>query len=60
LYSGRIDKVVPLEAALMRFLRCNWREERGMSDLRQDIYVRIFESASRGLIDRAPAMPRSC
>lgn len=46
-----VDKVLPLEASLMRFLRRNWREENDMLDLRQDIYVRIFESAARGLPD---------
>jgi RNA polymerase sigma factor (sigma-70 family) len=46
-----VDNVLPLEASLMRFLRRNWREEEDMLDLRQDIYVRIYESAARGLPD---------
>jgi RNA polymerase sigma factor (sigma-70 family) len=44
-----VGNVLPLEASLMRFLRRNWREESDMLDLRQDIYVRIYESAARGL-----------
>jgi RNA polymerase sigma factor (sigma-70 family) len=44
-----IREVLPLEAALMRFLRRNWREESDIADLRQEIYVRIYDAARHGL-----------
>lgn len=44
-----IREVLPLEAALMRFLRRNWREENELSDLRQEIYVRVYDAARNGL-----------
>ena len=44
-----IREVLPLEAALMRFLRRNWREESDLSDLRQEIYVRVYDAARHGV-----------
>lgn len=44
-------EVLPLEAALMQFLRHNWRNRSDISDLRQDIYVRVYESALQKLPD---------
>ena len=41
--------VLPLEPALMRFLRRNWRNESDLADLRQELYVRLYESARTGL-----------
>jgi RNA polymerase sigma factor (sigma-70 family) len=38
-------EVFPLEAMLMQFLHHNWRNESDLADLRQDIYVRIYETA---------------
>jgi RNA polymerase sigma factor (sigma-70 family) len=38
-------EVLPLEPALMRFIRRNWRSPADFSDLRQEIYVRVFEAA---------------
>src|SRR5262249_33213368 len=34
-----------LEPALVRFLRKNWRDPSEVLDLRQDIYVRVFDAA---------------
>ena len=42
-------EVLPLEAALMQFLQHNWRNKSDISDLRQDIYVRVYESALKEL-----------
>ena len=39
--------VLPLEPMLTRFLRRNWRNEAEISDLRQEAYARIYESARR-------------
>ena len=42
-------EVLPLEAALMQYLQHNWRNASDITDLRQDIYVRVYESALKGL-----------
>jgi RNA polymerase sigma-70 factor (ECF subfamily) len=42
-------EVLPLEAALMQYLQHNWRNKSDIADLRQDIYVQIYQSALRGL-----------
>jgi RNA polymerase sigma factor (sigma-70 family) len=47
-----VSEVLPLELSLMRFLRRNWREESDMLDLRQEVYVRIYESAARAMPDQ--------
>ena len=41
-----VGEVLPLEAALMRFLRRNWRTEADIVDLRQEIYARVCEAAA--------------
>ncbi len=40
-----VSEVLPLEPALMQFLRHSWRHAADHSDLRQDIYVRLYEMA---------------
>jgi len=40
-----VREVLPLEAQLMQFLRRNWRNKAEIADLRQDVYVRVFEAA---------------
>ena len=47
-----VSEVLPMEAALTRFLRRNWRDDAEVPDLRQDVYVRIYESASRSMPDQ--------
>lgn len=42
-------EVLPLEPLLMRFLRRNWRNEADLPDLRQELYVRLYEAARNGL-----------
>ena len=44
-----VSEVLPMEAALTRFLRRNWRDEAEVPDLRQDVYVRIYESAAKAV-----------
>jgi RNA polymerase sigma factor (sigma-70 family) len=44
-----VQEVLPLEAALTRFLRRNWREESDILDLRQELYTRVYESALNAL-----------
>jgi len=48
-------EVLPLEAALMRFLQHNWRNKSDIADIRQDIYVRVYESALKGI----PSSPKA-
>jgi RNA polymerase sigma factor (sigma-70 family) len=42
-------EILPLEPALIRFIRRNWRNESDISDLRQEVYERVLEGASRSL-----------
>ena len=46
--------VLPLEPALMQFLRHNWRNQSDISDLRQDVYERVFAAALKEI----PTHPR--
>ena len=49
-----IREVLPLEAALMRYLHRNWRRKDDIPDLRNDIYVQVYEAA----LKQIPAKPR--
>jgi RNA polymerase sigma factor (sigma-70 family) len=40
-----IREVFPLEATLMHFLQRYWRNESDLADLKQDVYVRVYEAA---------------
>jgi len=44
-----LREVLPLEAALMQFLRRSGRSKSEIDDLCQDVYVRIFEAAQKQL-----------
>jgi RNA polymerase sigma factor (sigma-70 family) len=48
-----LREVLPLEAALMQFLRSNWGNENDLTDLRQDVYVRVYEAAQKQIPDLA-------
>lgn len=41
-----VDEVLPLEPALTGYLRRNWPESCEIADLRQEVYVRVYESAA--------------
>jgi RNA polymerase sigma factor (sigma-70 family) len=47
-----VREVLPLEAALMQFLQHNWRNKSDIADLRQEVYVRVFEAARKEIPDR--------
>ncbi|MFZ6723497.1 RNA polymerase sigma factor [Undibacterium sp. Ji49W] len=54
--SNKLDEwfefeVLPLEAALIRFLRRNRRQEDDVADLLQEVYVRLYESAAKRMPD---------
>jgi len=44
-----VREVLPLEADLMRYMLGIWRNRGDIADLRQDVYVRVLESAGRQL-----------
>jgi RNA polymerase sigma factor (sigma-70 family) len=44
-----VDEILPHEAALMRYLKRVWKSPAEVSDLRQETYVRVYESASQAL-----------
>lgn len=50
-----VREILPLEGALMRYLRRNWRDAAELPDLRQEVYVRVYESARLRLPDQAGA-----
>ena len=41
-------EVLPLEPALVRFLRRNWRDPNEIGDFRQDVFARMFDAARTG------------
>jgi len=47
--------VLPMEGALTRYLRRNWRNESEVTELRQDIYAKVIEGARTGLPRNAQA-----
>lgn len=48
-------EVLPLEAILMQYLRRNWANTNDLGDLRQDVYIRAYESALHQLPDTPKA-----
>ena len=45
-------EVVPLEPILMQYLQHNWRNRSDIVDLRQEVYMRVFEAAKVQIPDR--------
>ena len=41
-----VREVLPLEGALERFLRRNWRDGDEIADLRQEVYARVFDACT--------------
>jgi RNA polymerase sigma-70 factor (ECF subfamily) len=50
-----VREVLPLEAALMQFLQHNWRNKADIADLRQDVYVQVFDAAHNNIPDNTKA-----
>lgn len=42
-----IGRVLPLEPLLVRYLQRNWRDASEVADLRQEVYIRVYEAARR-------------
>jgi RNA polymerase sigma factor (sigma-70 family) len=51
-----VREVLPLEASLMQFLQHNWRNQSDIADLRQDIYMRVYDAAQKQIPDRTKAL----
>ena len=47
-----LHEVVPLEPALTQYLQHNCRNKADIADLRQEVYVRVFEAAREALPER--------
>lgn len=47
-------EILPLEASLMQYLAHNWRNASDITDLRQEVYIQIYEAALRSF----PEKPR--
>jgi RNA polymerase sigma factor (sigma-70 family) len=47
-------EILPLEGSLMQFLQHNWRNKAEILDLRQEIYIRVYEAAT----SRIPEKPK--
>jgi RNA polymerase sigma-70 factor (ECF subfamily) len=50
-----IREILVHEAALMRYLLRTWSRREEVQDLRQDIYIRVYEAAAKN----RPTMPKS-
>ena len=50
-----VREVLPLEAALMQFLQHNWRNRSDIADLRQEVYVHVFDAAQKEIPAHARA-----
>jgi RNA polymerase sigma-70 factor (ECF subfamily) len=50
-----LREIFPLEGLLMHFLRLNWRNKAELEDLRQEVYVRVYEAAAKEF----PAQPKA-
>jgi RNA polymerase sigma factor (sigma-70 family) len=46
-----IREILPFEANLMHYLQHNWRNASDIPDLRQEVYVRVFEAAQEHIPD---------
>jgi RNA polymerase sigma factor (sigma-70 family) len=42
-----VREVLPLEAMLIQFLHHSWRNKSDIPDLRQEVYVRVYEAARK-------------
>ena len=42
-----VREVLPLETTIMQFLRRNWSNPSDIADMRQEVYVRVYEAARK-------------
>lgn len=48
-------EVLPLEAILIQFFRQNWRNWSDIADLRQEVYMRVYEAAQKKIPEQTRA-----
>jgi len=48
-----LHEVFPLEGVLMQFLHQNWRNKNDIEDLRQEVYMRVYEAAQKEIPENA-------
>lgn len=61
IYDWFSDEVLPLEPALMRLLSRHWRHPEDLPDIRQEVYIRVYEAAKRdGIPDATAAFVFTC
>ena len=48
-----VREILPLEAILMHYLRHNWQNASDITDLRQEVYARVFEAAREQIPENA-------
>jgi RNA polymerase sigma factor (sigma-70 family) len=48
-----VREILPLEAILMHYLRHNWQNASDIADLRQEVYVRVYQSAQERIPENA-------
>lgn len=53
--SWFVREVLPLEAVLTQFLHHNWRNKSEIPDLRQDIYMKVYQAAQKQIPERVKA-----
>lgn len=55
-----VREILPLEPGLMTYLRHNWRNASEVADLRQEIYVRVLQSARERIPEDARRFLFAC
>lgn len=55
-----VREILPLEAVLMHYLRHNWQNASDIADLRQEVYVRVFQAAQQQIPDNAKRFLLTC
>lgn len=50
-----VREVLPLEAALTRYLQHNWRGKANIADMLHDVYVRVIDAARKEVPNTTPA-----
>jgi RNA polymerase sigma-70 factor (ECF subfamily) len=48
-----VAEVLPLEPVLMQYIQRNWRNQSETADIRQEVYVRVYEAAQREIPEHA-------
>ncbi|HTO39762.1 MAG TPA: RNA polymerase sigma factor [Rhizomicrobium sp.] len=48
-----VSEVLPLETVLMQYIQRNWRNQSDVADIRQEVYVRVYEAALHELPEQA-------